>query len=112
RSIQNHLVGIGRTFDGKSVRYELLYIEFPLSEKVQVALHVAVRGPPYVPYRVVDPPLLVLGIVPTGTIGARHPKTKFLLVIMLSAEPCRHVSDHDDAAAVSAKPASQLDGII
>jgi len=80
--------------------------------KLLEGLHIASLRPANVGSRIVDPLFLVVGIVPAGSVRARHTQFEFLLVpVRLAIKSCGRHAYHDDSPPLAHQLARQVDRI-
>src|SRR5439155_23522811 len=68
-------------------------------------------GPRHIPDRVIDTLFLVRRVVPPWAVGSRQTQLELLLVVRLSGDVERDVTDGHNAAAVAGNRTSENDGV-
>src|SRR5687767_14590621 len=102
RRIHHSSVSLGSIFQIELVRDQRLKIDSPVCHQPQKLLHVSLLGPAYVSDRIVVSTNLVIGIVTTWSISARHEKFDFLHVHLGPGKlHLNRTHDHDRSAVAA-----------
>ena len=87
-------------------------INAPGMDQVLEGLHVAIFRPAYIGWWVIPPFLLVLRIITTGAIRARHANLQFFFIEMrFSIKASRHIADHHHGASFAAAGTGEIDRV-
>ena len=99
------------TLDLEPVGGEGSDLDAPRREKPQELLHVATLGPTDVAVGVVEPLLLVGGVIASRAVGARNAKRKLPFVIRRTGNRHADVADDDHSATVPGNLPGQPNGV-